>query len=145
MINAQAIAQVLGGRKALGRPIRSMTELDELVSEGIPRPALDALVSHLASPEDERTQLSLRYKIIPRATYQRSPRLNLHYSETTERLARLYAMAHAVWQDAETTRRFLMTPHPELGGKTPLDAALTEIGGRRVEEVIARGLHGLPV
>jgi uncharacterized protein (DUF2384 family) len=60
-------------------------------------------------------------------------------------LARLYAMAHAIWQDAQATRRFLMTPHLELGGKTPLDAALTEVGGRRVEEVITRGLHGLPV
>lgn len=145
MVNAHEIAQVLGGRKALGRPIRSMMELDELVAQGIPRLGLDALVSHLASPEDERAQLSVRYKIIPRATYQRSARLNLQYSETTERLARLYAMAQAVWQDAQAARQFLMTPHPELDGKTPLDAALTEIGGRRVEEIIARGLHGLPV
>jgi hypothetical protein len=59
MVNAQQIAQVLGGREALGRPIRSMTDLDELVTEGIPRPALDALVMHLASPEDEREQLSV--------------------------------------------------------------------------------------
>ena len=34
---------------------------------------------------------------------------------------------------------------PELNGKTPLDAALTEIGGRQVEEIIERGMHGLPV
>jgi hypothetical protein len=30
-------------------------------------------------------------------------------------------------------------------GRTPLDAAMTELGARQVEEVLERGLHGLPV
>ena len=34
----------------------------------------------------------LRNKIVPRATYQRAKRLNLQVSETTEHLARLYAL-----------------------------------------------------
>jgi uncharacterized protein (DUF2384 family) len=38
-----------------------------------------------------------------------------------------------------------MTPHPELDNRVPFDVALTEIGGREVEDVIERGLHGLPV
>jgi uncharacterized protein (DUF2384 family) len=39
----------------------------------------------------------------------------------------------------------MLASHPELQGKTPFDAALTEVGGRRVEEIIERALHGLPV
>jgi putative toxin-antitoxin system antitoxin component (TIGR02293 family) len=86
----------------------------------------------------------LRNKIVPRATYQRVARLNLQVSETIERLARLYALVLAVIDDGDATARFLITTHPELEGRTPFDVALTEIGGREVEEIIARGLHGLP-
>jgi uncharacterized protein (DUF2384 family) len=37
-----------------------------------------------------------------------------------------------------------MTPHPELENRPPFDVALTETGGRLVEEVIEQALHGLP-
>ena len=53
-------------------------------------------------------------------------------------------MAEDVWQDREQARRFLTTPHPEIRGKTPLDAALTELGARQAEEVMARIVYGLP-
>ena len=145
MIAAQQIADLLGGADALGNPIHDMMELDELVAKGIPRSAFDALIDRLAAGADEVTRVSLRYRIIPRATYQRSRRLNQQHSETVERLARIYAMARALWRDDRAAQRFLLAPHPELRGKSPLDAALTEIGGRQVEEIIERGMHGLPV
>lgn len=66
-------------------------------------------------------------------------------SETAERIARLYAMTLAAFRDPGVAVRFMMRPHPELNGRAPLDAALTEAGGREVEEIIDRGLHGLPV
>ncbi len=144
MIRAQDIAEVLGGPKTLGRPIQSMMDLDEAVANGIPRPAFDALVERISEELDEVTRVKLRYRIIPRATYQRSRTLNTQHSETTERLARIYAMVHAAWEDPGAARRFLTTPHPELKGKTPLDAALTEIGGRQVEEILERAKFGLP-
>lgn len=145
MIAAQQIVDVLGGADALGNPVHNLTELDEVVAKGIPRTAFDALIDHLATGADEVTRVSLRYRIIPRATYQRSRRLNQQHSETAERLARIYAMARALWQDDRAAQRFLLLPHPELRGRSPLDAALTEIGGRQVEEIIERGMHGLPV
>lgn len=122
-----------------------MRELEGIVRAGIPKGALDAFIARLTSsqPTADAT-VQLRNKIVPRATYQRVARLNLQVSETTERLARLYALALAVFEDPGTAARFLMTEHPELDGRIPFDVALTEIGGREVEEVIARGLHGLP-
>ena len=62
----------------------------------------------------------------------------------TERLARLYALACQAFGNPPAATRFMMTPHPELSGRTPFHVALTEVGGREVEEVIERGLHGLP-
>jgi putative toxin-antitoxin system antitoxin component (TIGR02293 family) len=145
LVSPQQIADVLGGVEALGHEVDSLLDLDEVVAAGIPRSAFDALVDQLTAHADEVTRVGLRYKIIPRATYQRSRRLNVQYSETTERIARVYATVRRLWADDQEARRFLLTPHPELRGKTPLDAALTELGGRQVEEIIERALHGLPV
>ena len=146
-VDAAAIAEVLGGPVVLGRPVTSMRGLEEMVRAGIPKPALDRLIGILASSlatggSDARR---LRNRIVPRATYQRVERFNLQVSETTERIARLYAMMQSAFRDPEAAARFMMRPHPELDGRAPFDAALTEVGGREVEEIIDRGLHGLPV
>ncbi len=53
-------------------------------------------------------------------------------------------MATSVWSDEDDAREFLSTPHPELEGRTPLDAALTELGVRRVEELVWKLFYGLP-
>jgi len=144
-VPADKIAEVLGGARVFGRSVQSMRELDEIVREGMPKSALDTFIALFSEPNlgvDFPTRL--RYKIVPRATYQRVDKFNLQVGETTERLARLYALVFSVFESRDASTRFLMTPHPELDDRSPLDVALTEIGGRQVEEVIARGLHGLP-
>jgi len=144
-VPAKKIAEVLGGRRVLGRTVRSMRELDAIVREGMPKSALDTFIAFLTAP-NRGTDITvrLRNKIVSRATYQRVDRFNLQVGETTERLARLYALALSVFEDRNAATRFLMNPHPELDDRMPFDVALTEIGGREVEEVIERGLHGLP-
>ena len=144
-VPAEKIAEVLGGRRVLGRRVRSMLELDSIVREGMPKVALDTFIAFLTAPNrGVDLTVQLRNKIVPRATYQRVERFNLQVGETTERLARLYALALSVFDDRAAVTRFLTAPHPELENRTPFDVALTEIGGRQVEEIIERGLHGLP-
>ena len=142
MVPARRIAEVMGGPRVLGRRIDSWADLDRAVAAGLPRATLDALTSHVAKPPESTR---LKYRIVPKATYQRRARLSVAHSQKTERLARVVAMVEAAWRDREAARRFMNTPHPELNDRTPLDAAMTEIGARQVEEVIERGLHGLPV
>ena len=142
MVPASRIAETLGGRRALGRRIGSWADLDAAVAAGLPRASLDALSERVATPPESSR---LKYRIVPKATYQRRQLLSVAHSQKTERLARVFAMAETVWGEREAAREFMRTPHPELDGRTPLDAAMTEIGARRVEEVIERGLHGLPV
>ena len=148
MVEPAAIAAVLGGRDILGRPVRSMRDLDDAVRAGIPKLALDRLITTVASTDragdSGATKIRMRNKIVPRATYQRVERFNLQVSETTERIARLYALALFAFQEPRAAACFMTHRHPELGDRTPFDAALTEIGGREVEEIIERGLHGLP-
>ena len=143
-VPAEQIADVLGGRGALGGHVRSMRELDDVVREGLPKIALDSLIARIGASPYRDMAVRLRNKIVPRATYQRAERFNLQVSETTERMARLYALALSVFDDQASATRFMMNAHPELDGRAPFDVALTEIGGREVEEIIERGRHGLP-
>ena len=144
-VSAEQIVAVLGGRRGLGRSVRTMRDLDSVVREGMPKKALDRLLAALVTGQTGADlTVRLRNKIVPRATYQRVARFNLQVGETTERLARLYALALSAFGDPAAATRFLLTPHPELENRAPFDAALTEIGGREVEVIIERGLHGLP-
>ena len=143
-IPAEQIANALGGRRVLGRRVKSMRELDDIVRDGIPKTALAFFIDVLGELQYGEFAVQLRNKIVPRATYNRVDRFNLQVSETTERMARLYAMALSVFDEPEAAIRFLANSHPELDNRAPFEAALTEIGGREVEEVIERGLHGLP-
>lgn len=55
------------------------------------------------------------------------------------------ATAEDVWDDRAGAREWLNKAHPELDYKTPLEAAATEAGVRRVEEEILNKLrHGIP-
>lgn len=38
----------------------------------------------------------------------------------------------------------LTKAHPELGRRTPLDLAMTELGARQVEELLDRLFYGIP-
>ena len=120
--------------------------LDRAVRAGTPEPPLDRLVGVLAASlgTGGTDAPRLRRRIVPRSTCRRVERFNPQVGETTERIARLYALVRCVFQDPHAAAGFMMRPHPELNGRAPLDAALTEAGGREVEEIIGRGLHGLP-
>jgi uncharacterized protein (DUF2384 family) len=50
-----------------------------------------------------------------------------------------------VWDDADDARDFLHTPHPLLDGRAPLDVSLTELGARRVEELLWKLFFGMSV
>jgi putative toxin-antitoxin system antitoxin component (TIGR02293 family) len=138
------VEEILGGRRVLGKPVRSVLELDVAVEHGLPKVTLRNVARRVFS--DTADQRALMYRVVPEATYKRRrDLLSPAESGRTERLARVVAMAEDVWQDREEARRFLTTPHPEIGGKTPLDAALTELGARLAEGVMARIVYGLPV
>jgi len=139
MITARKIAEVLG----LKRAVRSLGELTEIVSRGLPKSALRHCVVRVVSTPRERREVMCR--IVPAATYKRRKQhLRPEESERTERLARVIATAEHVWGDPAEARRFLTAPHPELNGKTALEASYTELGARRVEELLWKLFYGLP-
>ena len=143
MLEPRHIGEVLGGLRVLGTPTTSLLQLNEAVQRGLPKSTLRNVARRVFS--DAAEQRTIMHRVVPEATYKRRrERLSPAESERTERLARVVAMAEDVWQDRELARRFLTTPHAEIGGKTPLDAALTELGARQAEDVMDRIVYGLP-
>jgi putative toxin-antitoxin system antitoxin component (TIGR02293 family) len=143
MVAVSHIADVLGGQPVLRRRLESLAALNDAVAQGLPKTALRQTASRIFPGKIE--QRLLMNRIVPEATFKRRrDRLSAAESERTERIARVMANAEYVWDDREDARRFLTTPHPALRHKTPVDAAMTELGARQVEELLGQIFHGLP-
>jgi putative toxin-antitoxin system antitoxin component (TIGR02293 family) len=113
-----------------------------LVTNGLPKEALRASIERICISGDERKKLL--YRIIPEATYKRRQHvLTSDESGRAERLARIIATAEYVWNSGDDARVFMNTPHPMLQGRTPLDVSMTELGTRRVEELLWKLYYGM--
>ena len=140
MIEPQSIAEILG----LSTSIRSVNELESAVAAGLPKRSLERLSARLYT--DPRAASAYKFKVVPQATWKRrAKRLSVDESERTERLARILAQAEYVWDDRQQAREWMNKPHRELDERTPLEAGRTELGARRVEDLLDKLFYGLPV
>lgn len=144
MVKASSVARVLGGKPVLKRAVRTLDDLERLVAGGLPVLALERAASYVAGSRSEAGKLRDRI-IAPATRKRRKTRLKPTESERVERLARVMAAAEEVWDDRAAAREFLATSHAMLGGKRPIDVAQTELGARRVEQLLWELEHGLPV
>ena len=138
LVTPEKIASVM----ALFPLPHSFAELDDLVTQGLPKHALKASVDRVCLSGEDRKKLL--YRIIPEATYKRRRvSLSADESEKAERLARIFATTEFVWNSEANARQFLNTPHPMLQARTPLDVSMTELGARRVEELLWKLFYGI--
>ena len=142
-MTSRAIAEVLGGRKVLGRSIKTLKELAELIRSGLPAGSLIVLGEKL-----ELKNAALSEKLgIPQRTLTR--RLSLHSrltaaeSDRTVRLARVYATAVDMIGDADKAAQWLRTPNRALGGGVPMDQLDTDLGVKEVESILGRIAYGV--
>jgi putative toxin-antitoxin system antitoxin component (TIGR02293 family) len=136
VIEAARVAEILGVRA------NTVRDLTRNVEEGLGKGSLVRVARRVAARGDEADRLM--YRVVAKRAFERRARLNQHESEVTERLARVIASAEYAWDDRKDARDWLTAPHPELDGKPPIEAALTELGARRVEAVLDKILYGLP-
>ena len=138
VVEPSKIAQVLG----LRRKINSIEQLDRQVEAGLPKASLGAVARHVygASPD----AAALMQRVIPSATFhRRGEDLKPQESEKVERLARVIATAEFVWGSVDDARAFLRTDHAMLGSRRPIEVALTELGARRVENLLWSLFYGV--
>jgi putative toxin-antitoxin system antitoxin component (TIGR02293 family) len=136
MVEPARVADVLGVKA------KTMRDLSRAVEQGLPKQALKRTAGRIFRTRGDVRKLVI--KVVPEATYKRRTRLNLEESERTERLARVVAAAEYVWDSREDAQQWLTTKHTELENQTPLECAMTELGARRVEDLLDRIFYGLP-
>jgi putative toxin-antitoxin system antitoxin component (TIGR02293 family) len=142
-VETEAIAQVLGGRKVLGKTIKKPDELAQLVRKGLPASAVTALAEKLAVGNTVLSRkLGIPQRTLTRRLSQRS-RLTAAESDRTVRFARVYANAVEMIGDEVKAVEWLRTPNRALGGERPLDQLDTDLGARAVEDILGRIAYGV--
>jgi putative toxin-antitoxin system antitoxin component (TIGR02293 family) len=117
--------------------------IEASIRAGLPKTALFNVARLIAEDSAEANEIA--YTVVPKSSLARRATLTPEQGEKTERLARLYLQAEATLGGPQDARAFLRAAHPELGDRTPLQAAETELGGRAVERILAAVEFGLPV
>ena len=141
----RAVVEVMGGSTAVHAPVRGLTDLRTEIGKGLRIGALHKTVEHVFRDPAERRRFL--YRVVPEGTYKRRVKTGHLTPEESERVARLasvIALAEYVWDDPEAARKFLTTPHPELGDHVPIEVAVDDFGARHVEEILYGIMHGLP-
>jgi putative toxin-antitoxin system antitoxin component (TIGR02293 family) len=142
-METEVIAEVLGGRKVLGRAIKKSDDLAQLVRKGLPAISVAALAEKLDVGSTVLSRkLGIPQRTLTRRLSQRS-RLTAAESDRTVRLARVYANAVAMIGDEEKAVQWLRTPNRALGGERPLDQLDTDLGARAVEDILGRIAYGV--
>lgn len=143
MPDVRAVGQMLGGRKVLGREIKSSADLVEVMTEGLPYASLDVICKRVGLTTLHEKSEALG---VPERTLQRRAdkgKLDPRESERTVRLARIAQRAEEVLQDMGNAYGWLREPNQALGGKRPLDLLQTDVGTQMVEEVLGRIEHSM--
>jgi putative toxin-antitoxin system antitoxin component (TIGR02293 family) len=117
--------------------------IEKAVEAGLPRLVLRRVAEQLAGA-DKTKIAALEWVVVPKTTLerhvqQRSP----HESERTERVARRFVQARRALGTVAEARAFMTTPHPRLDGRTPMDAARTDLGTGRMEQLLNALEYGL--
>ena len=66
-------------------------------------------------------------------------------SERFLRVARALRLAREIFQKPEDASGWLKTPDISLGNRIPLAMLATDVGARKVENLLLGMIHGLPV
>jgi putative toxin-antitoxin system antitoxin component (TIGR02293 family) len=134
------IVSILGlGARAAKRSSR----LADLVHEGLPVAAFDAVASYTHLTREALA----RAAAIPLRTVQRrettARRFERGESDRLVRVARLYALAEDVLGSRDAAETWMRTPNRALDGALPLDLLETEISAREVEDTLGRIRYGV--
>jgi putative toxin-antitoxin system antitoxin component (TIGR02293 family) len=143
MMTSAIIAEVLGGRKVLGRSIKSFAELAEMIRKGLPSGSLMVLGEKLNLKNAALSKnLGIPQRTLTRRLSRHS-RLTAAESDRAVRLARVYATAVEMIGDPDKAAKWLQTPNRALGGEVPINQVDTDLGAREVENVLGRIAYGV--
>ena len=139
---SSSVTKVLGGRKTLGRDIRTPFDRIRLSRKGVPKAALLHLAKGMGSSLGKMAEL---LPVTERTLQRHSPEshLNRVVSETVLHLAEVVARGAEVFEDKDRFVAWLALPNSALGGATPRDLLKSRFGIEMVLDELGRMEHGL--
>lgn len=139
MLTMAHVADVLGlpNKFVSGSPIALVARIED----GLPLGALNR-VAAMVAPGDAQ----FKYRLVPRATYERRKSkkvLSAEEGTRLTRLARVWGAALDVWGDEDEARDFLFRPHAMLEDKRPVDVVIqSEFGAEMVTDILGSLKYG---
>jgi putative toxin-antitoxin system antitoxin component (TIGR02293 family) len=138
-----AIAEVLGGQKALKRRVRSQDDLMGITRTGLPSSVITTLAEKLSMDRSELAKaVGIPKRTLLRRLSLRQP-LSANESDRTVRLARLLAHAENTFGTMAQASRWLQVPNLALGGKKPFELLDTDAGVLEVDTILGRIDYGI--
>lgn len=135
-------AEILGGKRVLGRGASSEKNLLPIIRSGLPHAAFESVMDILdISREQAAASLGLPKRTLARRKLQ--ARLTADESDRVYRFARITARAVDVLGNREKAARWLQKPNRALGNEIPLRLLDTDLGTRQVETILGRIEHGV--
>ncbi|MBP2236625.1 putative toxin-antitoxin system antitoxin component (TIGR02293 family) [Sinorhizobium kostiense] len=139
MLAFSSVAEVLGlPSKAVPQsPIGLITQIEQ----GLPIGTVERM-SNLVAPSDTQ----FKYRLVPRATYERRKSAKILSPEEGTRLARIarvWSLALEVWRDPNEARDFLFHAHPMIEDRRPIDVVIqSEFGAEMVLDILSALKYG---
>ncbi|WP_309085716.1 DUF2384 domain-containing protein [Chelativorans sp.] len=120
---------------------RSPFGLINRIEHGLPIEALDR-IAQLLAPGDAQ----FKYRLVPKATYERrksARRLSSEEGTRLARVARVWSLALDVWRSEDDARDFLFRPHPMIEDRRPVDVVIqNEFGAELVIDILGSLKYG---
>jgi putative toxin-antitoxin system antitoxin component (TIGR02293 family) len=141
-VTAESLAKRLGGRKALGRTVRSELDLADAIHEGLAIGALEhVLEAEDLEPVEAYALIGSRRTLLRKKQEGRD--LSPGESDRLARVVRVIARTEEALGDRERAHRWLRSENRALGGRRPIDLLDSDTGARMVERVLGRLEHGV--
>jgi putative toxin-antitoxin system antitoxin component (TIGR02293 family) len=139
---AAEVAGLMGGERVLRRPVRSDLDLADMIHEGLPTRALDAVVRTGAFAAAEMYGLVIPRRTLAHRMAKNQP-LSPEQSDRLVRVVRAFVRAGEALASREKAARWLRKENRALGGRRPLDLLESDVGARLVERILGRIEHGV--
>jgi putative toxin-antitoxin system antitoxin component (TIGR02293 family) len=141
-MGADAVVNLLGGRRAIGHGVASSIDFDAAIREGFRWTALQHLKSELQLTNQLIARLTGASEKTVERWFKRRDRITPSASNVLYRVATIVALAEEVLNDAGQARDWLNASQHGLGGRRPIDLLATNAGAQEVEELLKRMQYG---
>jgi putative toxin-antitoxin system antitoxin component (TIGR02293 family) len=142
VVTAGRLVRTLGGQRVLRRAPRTFDALRRALREGLPYGALVAVATRFELSQNEVVAV---LAMAPRTLARRKAEQRLHADESDRlfRLGRIAALAEDVLGGRAKATSWLHRPNRALENQPPLRLLDSDLGSRRVEDLLLRIAHGV--